>query len=265
MLQSILFYLIILVSNIIQGITGFAGTILAMSPSLLLVGYPVCKPILNVLGILAGLMIMLRGRESVCKGELFRIIPTMMIGIVIGSLCKPYLEADQKRLYLVFGIFVLFLAAKGLWNSLGIAGRFRRNDAGPENGKAVEQDSGEKRGLFGLIRGYAILLSAGLIHGLFVSGGPLLIEYVSSKKLDRQQFRTTVSAVWVVLNTIILVDDIRSGYWNLELFPIFLGCLPFFWIAIRLGEMLCKRMSQRLFLLLTYALMAFSGMMLLLK
>lgn len=41
----------------IQGITGFAGTILAMPPSLILVGYDVAKPILNVLGILAGVYV----------------------------------------------------------------------------------------------------------------------------------------------------------------------------------------------------------------
>lgn len=49
-----LFFLIIFLTNIIQGITGFAGTILAMPPSLMLVGYNTAKPILNVLGLLSG-------------------------------------------------------------------------------------------------------------------------------------------------------------------------------------------------------------------
>ena len=48
-MNTVLFYIIIFLTNVIQGITGFAGTILAMSPSLILVGYDVAKPILNVL------------------------------------------------------------------------------------------------------------------------------------------------------------------------------------------------------------------------
>ena len=35
--NQILFYIVILLTNIIHGITGFAGTILAMPPSLMLV------------------------------------------------------------------------------------------------------------------------------------------------------------------------------------------------------------------------------------
>ena len=48
-MKELLFYIVILLANIIQGITGFAGTILAMPFSLILVGYDVAKPVLNVL------------------------------------------------------------------------------------------------------------------------------------------------------------------------------------------------------------------------
>ena len=57
MMNYILFLLVILLTNIIQGITGFAGTILAMPPGLMLVGYPVAKPVLNVLGLLSGIYV----------------------------------------------------------------------------------------------------------------------------------------------------------------------------------------------------------------
>lgn len=57
MLNQILFYIVILLTNIIHGITGFAGTILAMPPSLMLVGYDIAKPILNVLAIFSGVYV----------------------------------------------------------------------------------------------------------------------------------------------------------------------------------------------------------------
>jgi uncharacterized membrane protein YfcA len=50
MLNDLFFYIVVLIANIFQGITGFAGTVLAMPASLFLVGYGVAKPILNVFG-----------------------------------------------------------------------------------------------------------------------------------------------------------------------------------------------------------------------
>ena len=40
-MNTVLFYIIIFLTNVIQGITGFAGTILAMPPSIILVGYEI--------------------------------------------------------------------------------------------------------------------------------------------------------------------------------------------------------------------------------
>ena len=48
-MNYIAFYIVIFLTNVIQGITGFAGTILAMPPGLMLVGYDVEIPILNLL------------------------------------------------------------------------------------------------------------------------------------------------------------------------------------------------------------------------
>ena len=48
MVQDILFILIIFISNIIQTITGFAGTVLAMPLSLKLEGADTAKPVLNL-------------------------------------------------------------------------------------------------------------------------------------------------------------------------------------------------------------------------
>ena len=57
-LSYIIFYCVILLANIIQGITGFAGTILAMPVSMMTVGFDVARPVLNGLGILAGIMVL---------------------------------------------------------------------------------------------------------------------------------------------------------------------------------------------------------------
>ena len=73
MVNTSLFLVVILLANIMQGITGFAGTILAMPPGLMLVGYPVAKPVLNVLGLLSGIYVLSGHKDQVCWKEVRKI------------------------------------------------------------------------------------------------------------------------------------------------------------------------------------------------
>ena len=68
-LKKILFLLVVLLANIIQGITGFAGTVLAMPPSVLLVGMDTAKPILNALGLLSGIWVAVTQRKHIKTKE----------------------------------------------------------------------------------------------------------------------------------------------------------------------------------------------------
>ncbi|MBR0152686.1 MAG: TSUP family transporter, partial [Lachnospiraceae bacterium] len=98
MLNYILFFLVIAIANIIQGITGFAGTILAMPFSLILVGYPVAKPVLNVLAILSGGYVFLGNRDKVDKKVLLQVIVIMLIGIFAGIWIKDLFLGHEKAL-----------------------------------------------------------------------------------------------------------------------------------------------------------------------
>ena len=42
-----------------------------------------------------------------------------------------------------------------------------------------------------------ILLAAGMIHGMFVSGGALLVVYATLVLKDKEEFRATVALIWV--------------------------------------------------------------------
>ena len=90
-MNNIAFYIVIFLTNVIQGITGFAGTILAMPPGLMLVGYDVAKPILNFLGLLAGIYVFLNQRKHVIWKELRKVVVIMAIGIFLGFFLKQLL------------------------------------------------------------------------------------------------------------------------------------------------------------------------------
>ena len=271
------FLLVILLSNIIQGITGFAGTILAMPPSLMLVGYDTAKPVLNVLGLLSGIYVFAGHRKHVCWGELKKIVAVMAAGIVGGIFLKGFFAGRERALYALLGLFVVCLSLQGLhklWRDwLGTqedaaagaeaaaeakaaAGAKTEEAKAAAEGKAAGPD---KAGL------YLLLGLAGIVHGIFVSGGPLLIGYLTKRIQDKVSFRATISTVWVVLNTIILLDDIRSGLWNPELVKIQVASIPFLLAGMAVGSRLYAKMSQRLFMLITYVLLFVSGISLLIK
>ena len=270
------FFLVILLSNIIQGITGFAGTILAMPPSLMLVGYDTAKPVLNVLGLLSGIYVFAGHRKHVCWGELKKIVAVMAAGIVGGIFLKGFFAGRERVLYALLGLFVVCLSLQGLhklWRdwlgtqedaTAGAEAAEAKAAAGAKTAEAKAAAEGKAAGpdKAGL---YLLLGLAGIVHGIFVSGGPLLIGYLTKRIQDKVSFRATISTVWVVLNTIILLDDIRSGLWNPELVKIQAASIPFLLAGMAVGSRLYAKMSQRLFMLITYVLLFVSGISLLIK
>lgn len=246
-----LFFAVILVTNIIQGITGFAGTILAMPPSLFLVGYDVAKPVLNVLGILAGVYVFITHGKHVDWKELKKVVLVMTVGILSGIFLKSMFTGNESILYKCLGIFIIVLSVQGYYQLLA-----KKKDTLQTEPKAAKKTG---------IKSYLLLISSGIVHGMFVSGGPLLIAYLSKTVKEKVSFRATISTVWIILNTIILIDDIRAGLWTISLVKTQVIAIPFFIVGMAAGTKLYKSMSQMLFMKLTYILLFISGISLLFK
>ncbi|MRM89547.1 sulfite exporter TauE/SafE family protein [Faecalicatena contorta] len=248
-MKEILFYLIIFVSNVIQGITGFAGTILAMPFGIMLVGYDVAKPVLNVLGLAAGLYVLGTHGKYVNRREFGRIITLMGGGILAGIFLKSLFAGKEALLYKLLGVLIIGMSIRG----------YQRMGKQEDEAECIVSNTGRK------LKSGIVLAGAGVVHGMFVCGGPLLIGYLSSVIKGKVSFRATISTVWVVLNTVILADDIRLGLWTPGLLRIQVIALPFLAAGMVLGAKLYQTMSQQVFMKLTYILLFISGASLFLK
>jgi uncharacterized protein len=249
-MNNMLFFLVILLANIVQGITGFAGTILAMPPSILLVGYSTAKPILNVLGILSGLYVLCTNKKHINRHELVKIIIIMGVGIFGGILLKSLFIEKEMYFYKLLGFFILLLSLRGLYHLV-----FKRK----------KQKEFIKKTAITMILDYMTLILAGIIHGMFVSGGPLLIGYLSKKIKEKSSFRATISTVWVILNVLLLFDDYRQGLWDYNNLIILSIATPFLILGMFIGSKLYAIISQVLFMKVTYILLFVSGATLVLK
>lgn len=235
MYKDILFLIIIFLTNIVQGITGFAGTVLAMPPSIYLKGISVAKPVLNILGLLASIWVLKVSFKNINKKEFFKIMIVMFFGVVLGNII--YSKISTPILLKIYAIFIILVALKGI---------------------LVKKESRLKENFLGII-----LFLSGVIHGMFVSGGPLLVIYASEKLKDKTEFRATVSGVWVVLNTFMIWNHYDSGLLTKStLMIMFIGIIPLS-LGMIIGNKLHYTMSQKTFLNITYILLLVSGVSLL--
>ena len=160
----------------------------------------------------------------------------MGVGIGGGMFISPHITANPDWIHKILGAVVVFFA---IYNAILF---FKKKDKAPNKVLSV-----------------LLLVGAGLIHGLFVCGGPLLVTYASGKIKDTRRFRATLSAVWVVLNTIILFADIKDGYFNPQIIPNLTICMALLIVALAVGEKLAKKMSKNVFMIISYFLMFDSG------
>lgn len=235
-MKDFLFLCVLFATNVIQSITGFAGTVLAMPPAMFLLGMENAKVILNMMALLSGLMIAVTGYRSINRKELVRICVFMIIGMAAGIQICRVVSSDQILLS-AYGIIIILIAAKNLlWHRETVLSR-------------------------GVLT--AILLIAGIIHGMFVSGGALLVVYAAQVLKDKEEFRATIAPVWVVLNSVLLAAQIRQGDFNSgNISMILISVLPLA-AATWLGKRLVKKVPQKVFLNLTYVLLLISGVSLL--
>lgn len=235
MLKDIMFLLVIFLTNIIQGITGFAGTVLAMPPSILLQGIDVAKPILNLLGLFASIWIVVISYKDLNKKEFIKVMIIMFLGLLAGIYI--YSVIPVPILLKIYAVFIILIALKGL---------------------LVKKEIELKEWILN-----SIVFVAGIIHGMFVSGGPLLIIYAAQKFREKSEFRATVSAVWIILNGYLAYSHWQTGlFTSTTITKLCWGIIPLL-LGMIIGNILHKKMSQKMFLLITYILLIISGLTLL--
>lgn len=246
-IKSILFFIVVFISNVIQCITGFAGTVLAMPFSIMLVGFDTAKTILNVLGIAASAGVLAMNGKSFNKKEFAKITGIMLIGMIAGFAVVRSFSVTADILYKILGITVILFTVIGCVRTFG--------------NQSDDRNTDKKASIFS----YLILIVSGVVHGMFVCGGPLLIVYASQRLKDKDEFRATVSAVWIVLNFIIMLTDFKNGNFSIDILPLLLISIVILFAAVWAGNKIAKHMNKKTFMIITYILMGISAVSLLLK
>ena len=252
--REILFFLILFGANLIQAITGFAGTLLAMPPSMQLLGVDEAKSVLAVLDQLSCLLIVLTGFRHINWKEFGKMAVLMVIGMFAGM--KIFEVFPIHQLLTLYGVMILGIALWKLFGQRLIQGRKTEPEKTSEAGLLPERNF-SLRSLAML----CVILAAGVIHGMFVSGGALLVIYASSALKEKEEFRATMAMLWVTIGCYITGNQIKSGFFNSRVILLCaVGLIPLF-VGIWAGTRLVKKIHQETFLKLTYVLLLISGVL----
>ncbi len=233
MWQDVIFILIIFLSNIIQTITGFAGTVLAMPLSLKLEGADTAKPVLNLVALLVCLYIVFAHLKDIDWKHFLIILLSVGAGFGAGYAVE-LIPIESKILLYVYGGIVILMSIIFFFIDF------------------------EKVNLPKWLM-IIFLFLGGIMHKLYVSGGPFVVIYGLHELKDKNKFRATLSLLWIILNSMLFTNHLIEGLFNshvLILFGIGAGATV---LSLVIGSFIAPKLSKNVFMKVTCVLLLISG------
>lgn len=222
----------------VEAVTGFGSIVIALSLGALFLPIPELMPVLVPLSILQSGYLTWRYRQHIHLPTLFGLIlPFMALGTGAGYLLRPAVEGSVLKI--LFGLLIIWFAGYQLWQMWRGALDSARNPFVTK----------------------LLLLASGITHGLFASGGPLLVFALAGTKLDKTKLRTTLIAVWFSLNGMLTVIFLFDGS-LLSSLPRLAAYLPVVLTSLMAGEWLHRRIHEQHFRQLVYFLLVITGVLL---
>ena len=221
----------------VQTTAGFGAGLILVTIGAHLLPIPELLALILPLSILQTGWVSVRSRQSIDWSVLLRrVLPFMGAGVVLGYALATRL-AGMSVLKQVLGVFVILLALRELHHVF----------------RPVASRGG------GRIASAIAIFGGGIMHGLYATGGPLLVYGLGREALDRQRFRATITVVWLIFNIGLVGTFAAEGRYT----PATLRTLG--WLAAGLplgilaGERLFSVVSERSFRILIFGMLALAG------
>lgn len=222
---------------------GFGSTIIAVALGASLYPIHYLIPVLVPINILLSAYFVARYWKFVQHLVLWKkIVPVAGIGVVVGILIFNLMQ--NNILKFVYGIFIIGFSVYELSRILFVSEQIKLQP-------------------LSRFRAVLWLFAGGIIHGTYLSGGPLIVYYGAKELPDKQNFRITLSALWLVLNVFLLGSHIFSGKTNFHTLKASILLLPALVLGIVVGDWLHYRIKERIFRMFVFILLFVAGISLL--
>jgi uncharacterized membrane protein YfcA len=241
-LAFLAFALIVVGAYTVQTATGFGSTLICVTFGAQLIGLEEVVRLVVPISFLQTGYIVLRHRDGIDWSLLLRrVLPLMALGMGLAF----YLLTQVDGPWLAFGLIVLALSSRDL----------HRLCFG-----STDLDRPIPR-----LASIAALFGAGVIHGIYASGGPMLVYALGREGLSKKGFRSTLSMVWILLNTILITRFVAAGDYHRKALLEVLMLAPAVPLGVVLGEWVHYRVDERSFKIAVLVLLIAAAMSLLVR
>jgi uncharacterized membrane protein YfcA len=267
-----------------EAVVGFGATLFALAIAGFAVPIDELLPTVVPLNVGLSAWIVIRDFHKVRPAYLLRrICPVLVAGLPAGFLIALLTAGSDKHLLeRLFGIFVLAVGLVELRRTLrntdsrvqtpSVSARAVLNEdmSSPIVGlpsDAQHRHSGDSRfwGNGWRIRRLGALFLAGIAHGLFASGGPMVVYVAAKDGLPQVSFRSTLALLWLVVNSVMVVLYKLSGRISAATIQNWIFLLPAVLFGIFVGEILSKKVNRSTFEKAVFTTLCLAGFALALK
>ena len=235
--ELVLCIVIIFVAYVIKGLSGFGSGLVAIPLLAFFLPLTFIVPVLALVSYTGTVYQSFTYRSDVVWRDLWPLLPFSLAGITIALWLL--VNTDVTVLTLTLGIFIFCYAVYSLL---------------PHEIKSGSRWWSVPAGSF-----------AGLIGALFGTGGPFYVLYLKMRKVTKQQFRATITMIFLVDGGARMFGYFYSGLFSQQTVMLSLVLLPVLFVAMYVGQHLHIKINDRRFNQVVSVLLLVSGLILAIK
>ncbi len=237
MLTTILSAVIICVAFFAESVFGFGGGLISVPLLSLVLGVKKAVMLISAFQALIGFIIIKTWRET-----LWRVMTPVVFGVFWGVGLGTYTFVAVSEVFLkrfLAGMIFLFLVKMIFFEGFKL---------------------GERRNwLFGFLSG----LGGGWVQAIIGTGGPVFTMYLLAAIHKKISFRATIIMTLLITNVLRIFVLSAGGFFTEEIIKMALAIVPFFIVAIFLGNKIHHKMDERFYRLVVYGILFSSAIVML--
>jgi len=235
--ELVLCVVILFVAYVIKGLSGFGSGLVAIPLLAFFLPLPFIVPVLALLSYTGTVYQSFTYRSDVVWRDLWPLLPFSLAGITIALWLL--VNADVTVLTFTLGIFIFCYAVYSLLpHDIKAGSRWWAVGAGS---------------------------SAGLIGALFGTGGPFYVLYLKMRQVNKQQFRATITMIFLVDGGARMFGYFYSDLFTHKMLLLALMLLPVLMLAMYVGQHLHIKINDQRFNQIVSSLLLMSGLSLTIK
>lgn len=229
---SVLFF-----AYLVRGVAGFGSALIAVPLLALTLPLTIVVPLVVFLDYLGSASQGISNRSNIQWNEILPLLPFSMIGVAISLYVMDSVRPEMLSVALG-GFVILFAVYQLLPMNLG---RASRNIAIPAG------------------------FSGGFVGTLFGTGGPFYVIYLNLRHLDKNSFRATFAAIFLIDGAMRLGGYAVKGFYTMEMLSYMALAVPVAGLGLFFGGKIHTALGRDAFVRLISVLLLGSGTALLMK